>query len=302
MNWIIILFSLVAMGLGADWLVRGCSRLARKIGVSEFLVSIIIIGIGTTAPEIIVSLISSAKGMGTLVVSNAVASNIFRILGVLGLGALLHPLTTRGAKRKLDLYFVLLATIVFAWTIVDGSVSAFDGIMLFAVFAAYAIAHGIKSFPYSHKVRTENIHLSRILPFIIGSIAALYLGSHYFMQALLEIAGNYGLSERTAAILIVAPGTSAPEILITIIAATRKRASIIIGNILGSNMANICLAVAASAQIAPLAVANEIINIDIWILIGITALFCWQMLHFRRLGRWTGIFYLTLMGLLIFLL
>ncbi|MDR1337988.1 MAG: sodium:calcium antiporter [Rickettsiales bacterium] len=302
MTWIIAFAGLIAMGLGADWLVRGCSRLAHRIGVSEFLVSVIVIGVGITAPEIIVSLIASAQGMGTLVVGNAVASNLFRILGVLGLGALLHPLTTGGEKRKLDLYFVLLAAIVLAWTIADGSVSAFDGIVLFGVFAAYAVAYGIKSASSKNRIHRQNVSWRKIIPLIAGSAVALYFGSYYFMESLMEITASYGLDERVAAILIVAPGTSAPEILITIIAALRRRASIIIGNILGSNMANICLAVAGGAQIAPLAVAPEIVNVDIWILIGVTALFCWQMLHFRRLGRWTGICYLGVMFLLVSLL
>jgi cation:H+ antiporter len=302
MSWIIVIISLAAMGLGADWLVNSCTGLARRIGVSEFMVSVVLIGIGTTEPEIIVSLIYGAKGMGTMVVSSAIASNVFRILGVFGLGALLHPMITGGAKRKLDLYFILLAGIVLAWTIADGVASAFDGMVLFAVFVAYAVAHGVKSIPDAHKIHPENIHLSKTIPVIAGSMAALYLGSHHFVNALTEIAANYGLSERMVATLIVAPGTSAPEILVTIIAAMRKRAGIILGNILGANMANICLAVAAAAQIAPLAVAGEVARVDVWILMGITALFCWQMLHFRRLGRWTGALYISLMGLLVFLM
>lgn len=281
---------------------RGCNQLARRFGVSEFLVSIVIIGIGTTIPEILISLISADMGMGTLVVSNAIASNTFRILGILGLGACIHPLTTIGHKRSLDIYFVLMATVAMMWAIVDGVVSASDGIVLGMVFVAYLLAHGVKSFHKPVHIEHEKVRISKIIPPIIGSMVALYFGSEYFMDALLEIASNYSLPERLVAAWIVAPGTSAPEILITIIAAFRKRASIIIGNILGSNIVNICLAVAASAQIAPLLVTPEIIAFDIWVLVGITALFCWQMLHFKRLGRITGILYILLLGLIVFLI
>jgi cation:H+ antiporter len=209
---------------------------------------------------------------------------------------------TRGLERKLDLYFVLLSGVVLAWTVADGTVSSFDVLVLFGVFAAYAAAHGIKSIPGARIIQHRHLHLYKALPLIAGSMAALYFGSHYFIEALTDIAKNYGLDQRVAATLIIAPGTSAPEILITIIAAIRKRASIIIGNILGANMANVCLAVAAGAQISPLVVAPQTAYIDVWILIGTTALFCWQMLNFRRLGRWTGVLYLSLMVLLMVLI
>ena len=295
MSWIVLILSLIAMALGADWLVRGCTYLARKIGVSEFILSMLIIGIGTTTPEIIISLISSANGHGTLVVSNAIASNTIRILGVLGLGALLHPIITNGHQRKIDIYFVFLATIAMMWAISDGVVSKLDGFVLFSIFVAYALVHWIKTAETPEEAHTENIHIMKIIVPLTASIAALYFGSRYFMDALNQLTSVYDLDDTLAGIMIVAPGTSAPEILITIVAATRRRGSIILGNILGSNLANICLAVAASTMFAPLPVSPHILSIDIWVLIAATTIFSWQMLHFRRLSRLTGIIYITLL-------
>lgn len=300
MSWIILIFSLVAMALGADWLVRGCSRLAARIGVSEFLVSVIIIGIGTTLPEIIVSLLSTGHGMGTLVVSNCIGSNTLRILGVFGMGLLLQPMVTNGQKRKIDIYFAFLAAIALMWTIADGAVTAFDGAVLLGIFAAYCAAHWINSVQHPKKIKTKNIRPSKIVFPLFASIVALYLGSQYFMEALTVITADLNLDERMAALLIVAPGTSAPEILITIIAAARKRAGIILGNILGANLANIALAVGISAFIIPLPVSSKILKLDIWVMVAATAVFCGLLLQFKRLPRWIGAVFLAALGLYYF--
>lgn len=301
MQWIGLIFSLFAMGLGADWLVRGCTKLAQKIGVSEFIVSIIVIGIGTTAPEIIVSIISAANGYGELAVGNAISSNIFRILGVLGMGLLLQPMNTGGHKRKIDIYFMFMATIAMMWACADGMINRLDGFVLFGIFVAYLASYIIKNrtAPY-RKIHFANINMSHTIIPIITGIMILYFSSNYFMEILLEIVDKYNISTRMAGILIVAPGTSAPEIIITIIAALRKRASIILGNILGSNIANICLAIAGAAMVAPLP-ALDFLGFEVWVMVAVTAVFCWQMLHRRRLGRLTGTLYLITLGIFFWL-
>src|SRR5574344_2135650 len=111
MPCIILFSSLIIMIFGANWLIRGCVRIAKRIGVSEFIESVIIIGLGTTVPEILVSMLSSAKGYGGLAIGNAIGSNIIRILGIFGIGVLLHPVVVDFQKRKMELYFVLLSAV-----------------------------------------------------------------------------------------------------------------------------------------------------------------------------------------------
>jgi cation:H+ antiporter len=288
------------MVFGADWLVKGCSRLARRIGISEFIVSVVIIGIGTTAPEIIVSILSSAKGYGSLAISNAIGSNIFLILGIFAIGVLLHPITIDYHKRKLELYFVFLAATAMMWTVIDGTISRIDGMVLFSIFLAYIIAYRIKNINTLKKNKPEYIHIKKILIPLIAGILGLYFGSKYFMSALETIALNYSLNERIMGILIVAPGTSVPELLVTIIASIRKHSGIILGNILGSNIANISLAVAGASFMSPLTVSKYTLSLDIWVMVGATALLCWQLSHFKKISKLTGIIYLSLLGIYIY--
>lgn len=301
MPWIILFSSLIVMIFGANWLIRGCVRMAKRIRVSEFIVSVIIIGLGTTAPEILVSILSSAKGYGGLAVGNAIGSNIIRILGIFGIGVLLHPVVVDFQKRKLELYFVLLSAVIMLWTIVDGTVSKFDGMVLIFIFIAYIIAKKIKSSQEINKIKKEYIHPYKIIIPLIAGIVGLYIGSKYFMNALESIAFTYNLDERIMGIFIVATGTSIPELLVTIIAALKKRTGIVLGNILGANIINISLAVGTAAIVAPLTVSKYIISFDIWVMIGVTALFFFQLSLEKKISRFTGIFYLTLLGLYFYL-
>lgn len=300
MSWIILFLGLAAMTFGAEWLVKGCSRLARRIGVSEFIVSVVIIGIGTTAPEILVSILSSSSGHGGLAVSNAISSNILRILGIFGIGVLIHPMIVDGHKRKLELYFVLLAAVAMLWAVIDGNVSKFDGIILLSIFIAYVIAYRFKKSDNTKKLKKEYIHSAKIIIPLIAGLVGLYFGSRYFMDALETIALNYNLDERIVGILIVAPGTSVPELLITIISAIKKHPGILLGDLLGANIAGISLAVASASFVAPLPVSEYMLSLDIWVMVAATVLFCWQMLHFKKISRLTGVIYLSLLGLYFF--
>ena len=294
MSWIILIFSLLVMIFSADWLIKGCTRLASRIGVSEFILSVVIIGIGTTAPEIVISIISSANGYGELAISNALGSNIFLILGVFGMGLLLQPVKVDKKKIETSVYFTFFTSIVMLWTIADGTVSFSDGIVLFSVFLLYLIVYRLKS--SKKQIKPEYIHIYKILVPLIAGIIGLYFGGKYFVNSLETLAVNYNISHRITGILIAAPGTSVPELLVTIIAAIKKRGGVLLGNILGSNIANISLAIGSAAFIAPLTVPINIISLDIWVMVVVTGIFCWQLLHFKNIPRIYGFFYLISLG------
>lgn len=293
MNWIIFLTSLTVMILGADWLVRGCIHLAHRIGISEFIVSVFIIGLGTSAPELVVSIMSSLNNQSGLVIGNAIGSNIINIFGILGIGALFYPMTTNGKKRKLDIAFLFLSAIAMLYSVSDGIISRFDGIVLIALFVSYFVF--LKYNKDFEKKAHVQIHLSKILiPIITGSFA-LYFGSEYFMQSLNEIIISNGISETMAGLFILAPGTSAPELLVTILAIIRRRPGIALGNILGSCLINISLVIGSSALIAPLIVSKHVLSIDIWVMIFAISILCWQLLNTKKLSKITGVLYLLLL-------
>jgi cation:H+ antiporter len=299
MTVVILILALLAMLWGADMLVNGCVRLSRRIHLSPFFVSVIIIGVGTSLPELIISIISAAGGNGTLAVSNTIGSNIVNILGILGIGALIYPIAANYRAHKMDLAFVWLASVGLMYTIADGTVSRGDGIMLLLIFIAYVLfsMREHKYTPPAAHRHSEKMHLFyKIAVPIVFGIALLYFGSDYFMRSLESIAKNLGMNSTLAGILIVAPGTSAPELLITIMAAIRRQAGVALGNILGSNMANIVIVVATGALIAPLAVSPHLLHIDIWIMLGALMLLSVMMRFFGKISRTVGIVFLCILG------
>lgn len=296
MNWIILFIGLTVMIFGADWLIRGCVLLARKIGISEFLVSFFIIGIGTSMPELIVSIVSSINNQDGLVIGNTVASNIINILGILGIGAIIYPIKSDTDKRKLDIWFLILANIlmiIMAFTNMD--ITRTEGFILLAIFITYFILQKKQN-------RTKNTkhfdidNKKIIIPIIIGLIA-IYFGGKYFLDSLNAIIITNHINETIAGLLILAPATSAPELLVTIIAAFGRRGGIALGNIMGSCLANICLVIASSAIIGSLGVSMHILSLDIWVMLFATLLMCWQIIKFRTISRLSGFIYLALLGI-----
>ncbi|MCL2331345.1 MAG: hypothetical protein FWC61_02255 [Proteobacteria bacterium] len=323
MQWVYLSIGLLGMLAGANWLVRGCVAFARRMRVSEFVVSVIIIGIGTSLPELMVSLISGTRDLGALVVSNNIGSNIINILGILGLGAILRPIVLSGKKHLGDLFFLGLASVVFAVMVWTAPITQTDGVMLLLILAAYFIwewmrdhskkrALSDKRKPAKPAARAPEKawearifrfatadgtkRLMTILLMILAGVAALYACSEIFMNALEKISKANNLSQTMAGILIVAPGTAVPELLVTVIAAIRVRPEIAIGNIIGSNLMNIVLVVAFGAIVADLPVPARLANFDIWVMLGAAALLYFNLLYHRRLSRATGALYLTLLA------
>ena len=129
------------MLFGANWLVNGCVSIARRLNISEFIVSVLIIGIGTSMPELLIAVLSSARDSGELAVSNSIASNIINVLGVLGIGILIRPIEIKKRAYTKDIAFVWLASCALMYAVSDGNVSLADGFILIAIFAAYAVSN-----------------------------------------------------------------------------------------------------------------------------------------------------------------
>ena len=305
-QWLILIASLAAMLLGADWLVRGCVRLARSFGLSEFIVSVFIIGIGTSLPELLVSVFSSAENIGGMAVGTNVSSNIINIFGVLGIGALARPIIFQAKNYKADLAFMLLATAAFFVFIMTGTITRIDGVFLVVLFAVYAahcwlfykragaVAHTCPR--HAGWAVPAQPHLDGKIAFLIlFGILILYFGSDSFMIALQKISAHLNLSPTMAGILIVAPGTATPELIITILAAAKHQPQIAVGNIIGSNMMNIVLVIAAGALIAPLPVEKHVMNYDVWIMLVATAIMCVSIWR-GKFSRFTGFIYLALLA------
>jgi cation:H+ antiporter len=249
---------------GGDFLVRGSSSLALRKGVSMMVVGLTVVSMGTSAPELIVSLLAGLQGNAEISVGNIVGSNVANVGLVLGLSALIRPLSLRRSTLRVDLPFVLAASALLWLAVLDGSVSRFDAVVFlafFAVFMFYCFRNMRKG--------AENDEVG-ILPktwqeyaLIAGGILVLFAGGKYFVVGAEKLARMVGMSDFAIGLTVVAVGTSLPELATSIIAAVRKNSDISVGNVLGSNVFNIVFILGLVGLLIDLPCARSAIYIDL---------------------------------------
>ena len=270
MDILLLIAGLALILAGANYLVDGASTIAKKAGLSDFIIGMTIVGIGTSTPEMVVSFTSALKGNADIAVGNVVGSNIFNALMILGLTALFYPIKLTSNNVKKDIPFALLAAFVLcilgSSTWIDGTatntISRVSGIMLlclFGVFMAYTIYSstsqrgndtGENSKGGNSSDKNTPAWLAAIM--ILGGLCGLVFGGDLFVDAASAIAGSLGVSDAVIAVTIVAGGTSMPELASCLVAAYKKNTDQALGNVIGSNVCNIFLILGGSATIHPL--------------------------------------------------
>lgn len=270
-----ILLLILGLGLilvGANYLIDGASAIAKRFGISDFIIGMTIVGIGTSTPEMVVSFISAAQGNADIAVGNIVGSNIFNILMILGVTAIILPLPLTRNNIKKDIPFALLA--VFSLIAAGADImldkaaanilSRTDGLLLlalFGVFMAYTIysaQSGTKAVKQTDSSNNGNVSkpvwIAALM--VIGGLAGLVCGGDLFVASASSIAKMLGVSDAVIALTIMAGGTSLPELASCIAAALKKNSDLALGNVVGSNIANIFLILGGSAVIHPLNMNN----------------------------------------------
>ncbi len=253
---LILIAGLVLVVWGADRLVDGASALARRFGLSEFVIGLTIVGMGTSAPEMVVSFIGAIQGNADISMGNVVGSNIFNTLLILGLTALLLPMAVTPDNRKKDVPMNILITLLLIGLGLDGSLTRWDGAILLAVFALY-MWHSFRN--GSEEASEEDAAQEPVwksILFILLGLASLIFGGNFFVDSATEIAHALGVSDKFIAITILAGGTSLPELATCVAAAVKKKGQLALGNIIGSNIFNILLILGGSALIHPLSLAG----------------------------------------------
>lgn len=294
LQFLILIAGLVLILLGANYLVDGASSIAKKFGLSEFIIGVTIVGIGTSAPEMVVSILSAIQGKADMAIGNVVGSNIFNTLMILGVTALIAPLTITKSNLKKDIPIniavtVLLILLGMNFTLFgagQNQLCRLDGAMMLAIFVWYLWSSfrsekaaddesGIKIFP---------IWLAIIM--IAGGLAGLVYGGRLFVNSATEIAKGFGVSDKFIAITVMAAGTSMPELATCVVAALKGRGQLALGNILGSNISNILLILGLSSLITPLSF-NGITAVDMITLLGCSIFIFLSAYMFkkRRLDR-----------------
>ena len=265
LNVILLIIGLALVVFGADWLVDGASGIARRLGVSEFVIGLTIVGFGTSCPELVVSLTGAFSGISDVAIGNVIGSNIFNVLLILGFTAFLMPIGITPANRRRDIPItagvtVLLILAGMSKTILglgSDSLGLVWGIVFLLLFAAYifmCFKFDDKSADVEEPGKTYKLSASILLT--VAGLAALIFGGRLFVNEAVDIAHSLGISEKFIAITILAGGTSLPEFVTCIVAAAKKKGQLALGNILGSNVFNILLILGASALVMPISFEN----------------------------------------------
>ena len=310
---ILLLTGFIILIKGADWLVNGSVSLAKHYRVSELVIGLTIVAFGTSAPELVVNIISSTKGLNDLTMGNIVGSNLFNLLFILGISGMVYPLIVNIKTIWKEIPISLLAALVL-YLLANftfnrnalPSLDLFDGLILIALFILFLV------YVFLNMRRKEEIleagykfrkpSLSVLL--ILVGLASLILGSRLVVNNAVEIAKYLGASEKLIGVTIISAGTSLPELVTSVVAAFRKKSDIAIGNIIGSNIFNIFLILGISSLIAPIQY-NPSFNVDLIILMLATIFLFLFMFSGKKykLDRWeSGILFIAYIAYIIYLL
>ena len=317
MDILLLILGLALILGGANFLTDGSAALAQRFRVPEFIVGLTIVAVGTSTPELVVSVLSAAAGNSDVAIGNVVGSNIFNVFVILGICALIAPLPLTGGNIRRDIPFVTAASVLLLLFTSDrllglgqaDAIGRIDGIIMLLLYIAlirYTIrAEGrtaVQATPETAAAgkpqRGKAMWL--IVVMIVGGLAGLVFGGELFLRSATAIARALGVSESVIAITLVAGGTSLPELASSVVSLIKGKADMALGNVIGSNIANILLILGLSATINPLTLGG-ITRIDLLVVLLSSVLLFVSAFTFRRraVDRWEGFLFLVIYALYI---
>lgn len=280
-NILLILLGFALLIKGADFLVDGSSSIARKFHIPQIIIGLTIVSIGTSMPEMFVSLTSSIEGYSDMAMGNVIGSNVCNLLLILGLSTVIRPVKFQKETRLIEIPMCLGISIVFMILCNIGEgINRIDGIILlalFAIFITYTIIMGLKGEKFDKEDNEEDEKTVKDIPvwksilYVILGIIALKFGGDFTVDNAVIIANHFHISEQIISLTILAIGTSLPELVTSVTAAIKGNSDIAIGNIIGSNIFNMLFIIGATSLIKPISYSLSY-NIDMWILLGGTLL------------------------------
>lgn len=290
---VLLIAGLALIVFGAEWLVDGASSVARKAGLSEFVIGLTIVGFGTSCPELVVSLTGALQGNADVAVGNVVGSNLFNTLLILGVTALISPLVITRNNARRDIPITLLATLILVvMSLVGNNITRFEGAIMLILFALYIYScfktdTGLDDEEDALK-KEKTVFISII--FILAGLAGLIFGGQLFVDNATLLAKQLGVSDKVIAITLLAGGTSLPELATCVVAAVKGKGQLALGNILGSNVFNILLILGTSAAIVPLSTAAMgLVDLAV-LLMSSLMLILWTVTGSKnKLDRWEAV-------------
>lgn len=289
----LILLGLVMILVGSDWLVEGASGIARKYGISEFIIGMTIVGIGTSMPELVSSVISAIGGHGDMALGNVTGSNICNILLILGVTALISPIRYTKSNIRKDIPFAIGVSLFLLIMLYNGfglvremgtpGISRVDArylLLIFVIFMADSFKSAKKG-SEEEKEEAKPMPMGKALVLILIGLAGLIFGGQFFVDHTVSIAERFHVSEAFISITLMAVGTSLPELATCIVAAMKGKNQLALGNVIGSNIFNIALIIGTSAAISPFKI-QSISTVDMAMVIVAVLLLWLAALTFKR--------------------
>jgi len=312
MSFVFLIIGLAMTIFGSNYLVDGSSALAKKLNMSDLVIGLTIVALGTSTPELTVSIYASFSGSTDLAIGNIVGSNNFNIAIILGIAAVVYPISVQKSSVRIEIPLTILAAILIFIMANDqwlgdpeskNIISRSDGIILLAFFIIF-MYYSFSTAQTDPEIGVENEASKKLrawpmwkcLVYVTGGLIGLFLGGKLLVDGAVDIAQMIGMSESTIGLTIVAAGTSMPELATSAMAAYKKNSDMALGNVLGSNLFNTFLILGTSSTIYPLPFNSEINNTDVYINIASTIIVLLSVLLLgrgRKFGRIEGMILVT---------
>jgi cation:H+ antiporter len=298
MDYFYLIAGLAGLFFGGEALVRGSVGIARRMAIPPLLIGLTVVGFGTSTPELLVSVDAAWRGVPDIALGNIIGSNIANILLIIGLSALIWPITVMGGTLRRDTAVMMAAALVLVPVFAMAQMGRLSGLVLLTGLVAYLV------WAYRQPGTAEAEGADMPAPastlasglWIVVGLVALMVGARFLVDGAVNIARGYGISEAFIGLTIVAVGTSLPELATSLIAAIRRQSEIAIGNIVGSNIFNVLGILGATAVIAPIPVAPRFLTFDLPIMIAVSLVLTLLLLTRPVIGRGVGLALLVAYG------
>jgi cation:H+ antiporter len=312
MAWLLLVVGLVLLVVGADVLVRGAARLAANFGIPSLVIGLTVVAFGTSAPELAVSVKAAYSGQAELAIANVVGSNIFNILFILGVSAIIAPLVVSQQLIRQDVPIMIGVSLLAVLMALDGQINRLEAAVLalgLIVYTSFLFYQGRKQGADAVDGEVDEL-LGVEVPawknilLVVGGLILLVLGARWLVQSAVEIASAWGVSEAVIGLTIIAMGTSLPEVMTSIVAALKGERDIAIGNVVGSNIFNVLSVLGISGVVSPtpLLAGAQMAQIDIPVMLGVAALCAPLFFTGAIVSRIEGALFLVLYGAYVWLL
>lgn len=286
-NIVLLVMGIVVVLKGADWLTDGAVNIASRFGVSQMVIGLTIVAMGTSMPELCVSMVSALKGTPDLAVGNVVGSNTLNTLLIVGCSALVAPIMVKRSSVRRDIPFAVLASLLMLIFCLDGGIDRLDAALLFILFAVFMFVTVKYSKNEGTEAKPTAAPLGKAALLLVVGLVCLILGSNLFVDNASFVASTLGVSDAVIGLTIVAGGTSLPELATSMVSAKKGNSDIAIGNVIGSNVFNILMIIGVTGLVKPMHIKG-ITSLDLIVMLASMLLLWFFCRTTYKVKRWEG--------------